>query len=84
LFGWVGQIKLKRGTNHATATVSRRETHLFDKTGTLTVGGARLAAVEAAPGESADEVLRLAASLEQASHHIIATATVTAARSWDS
>ena len=32
---------------------------MFDKTGTLTVGGARLVAVEAAPGESADEVLRL-------------------------
>ena len=52
---------------------------MFDKTGTLTVGGARLVAVETAPGESADEVLRLAGSLEQASHHVVAAAIVAAA-----
>jgi soluble P-type ATPase len=52
---------------------------MFDKTGTLTVGGARLVAIETAPGESADEVLRLAASVEQASHHVVATAIVEAA-----
>lgn len=46
-------------------------TVLFDKTGTLTVGGARLAAIETGPGERADEVLRLAASLEQASQHVV-------------
>ena len=55
-------------------------TMLFDKTGTLTAGGARLAAVETAPGESADEVLRLAASLEQASQHVVAAAIVASAR----
>jgi heavy metal translocating P-type ATPase len=55
-------------------------TVLFDKTGTLTVGGARVVAVETAPGESADEVLKLAASLEQASQHIVAAAIVSAAR----
>jgi heavy metal translocating P-type ATPase len=56
------------------------DTHtvMFDKTGTLTVGGARLVAIETAPGESADEVLRLAGSLEQASHHVVATAIVAA------
>jgi heavy metal translocating P-type ATPase len=54
-------------------------TVMFDKTGTLTVGGARLVAVEAAPGESADEVLRLAGSLEQASQHVVAKAIVAAA-----
>jgi soluble P-type ATPase len=52
---------------------------MFDKTGTLTVGGARLIAIEAAPGETADDVLRLAASLEQASHHVVAAAIVEAA-----
>ena len=52
---------------------------MFDKTGTLTVGGARLVAVETAPGESADDVLRLTASLEQASHHVVAAAIVAAA-----
>jgi heavy metal translocating P-type ATPase len=56
--------------------LARTETVLFDKTGTLTVGGARLIAVETAPAEKPEEVLRLAASLEQASHHIVADAVV--------
>ncbi len=60
--------------------LARVHTVLFDKTGTLTVGGARLVAVETAPGEHADEVLRLAASLEQASQHVVAAAIVAAAR----
>jgi len=60
--------------------LARAHTVLFDKTGTLTAGGARLAAIETAPGESADEVLRLAASLEQASNHVIASAIITSAR----
>lgn len=59
--------------------LARVHTVLFDKTGTLTVGGARLVAVETAPGESADEVLKLAASLEQASQHIVAAAIVASA-----
>ncbi len=59
--------------------LARTHTVMFDKTGTLTVGGARLVAVETAPGESADVVLRLAASLEQASHHVVAAAIVAAA-----
>ena len=59
--------------------LANTHTVLFDKTGTLTVGGARLVAVEAAPGESADEVLRLAGSLEQASQHVVAKAIVAAA-----
>jgi heavy metal translocating P-type ATPase len=60
--------------------LARVHTVLFDKTGTLTAGGARLSAIEAAPGQNADEVLRLAASLEQASHHVVAAAIVNAAR----
>ena len=59
--------------------LARAHTVLFDKTGTLTVGGARLLSVEAAPGESANEVLLLGASLEQASHHVLAGAIVQAA-----
>ena len=59
--------------------LARTHTVMFDKTGTLTVGGARLIAIETAPGESADEVLRLAGSLEQASHHVVAAAIVAAA-----
>jgi heavy metal translocating P-type ATPase len=60
--------------------LARAHTVMLDKTGTLTIGGARLVAIETAPGESADEVLRLAASLEQASHHVVAAAIVSAAR----
>jgi heavy metal translocating P-type ATPase len=59
--------------------LAHAHTVLFDKTGTLTVGGARLLSIEAAPGENVEEVLRLGASLEQASHHVLAGAIVTAA-----
>ena len=52
---------------------------MFDKTGTLTVGGARLVAIETAPGESSEDVLRTAGSLEQASQHVVAAAIVEAA-----
>ena len=65
----------------ALEALARTHTVLFDKTGTLTVGGARLIAVETAPGESADAVLRLAGSLEQASQHVVASAIVSAATS---
>jgi heavy metal translocating P-type ATPase len=58
--------------------LARAHTVLFDKTGTLTVGGARLLSIEVAPGESADEVLMLGASLEQASHNVVAHAIVEA------
>lgn len=60
--------------------LARAHTVLFDKTGTLTVGGARLLSVEAAPGEDADRVLMLGASLEQASHHVLAQAIVETGR----
>jgi heavy metal translocating P-type ATPase len=59
--------------------LARAHTVLFDKTGTLTVGGARLVAVETAPGMEPDEILRIAASLEQASQHVVAEAIVAAA-----
>jgi heavy metal translocating P-type ATPase len=60
--------------------LARAHTVLFDKTGTLTIGGARLLSIEAAPGAKAEEVLMLGASLEQASHHVLANAVVQAAR----
>ena len=59
--------------------MARAHTVLFDKTGTLTVGGARLLSIEVAPGAQAEEVLSLSASLEQASHHVLARAVVQAA-----
>jgi heavy metal translocating P-type ATPase len=60
-------------------SLARTHTVMFDKTGTLTVGGARLVAIEAAPGQRTDEILRLAGSLEQASHHVVAATIVEAA-----
>ena len=52
---------------------------LFDKTGTLTQGRPELASVITAADElSADELLRLAASLDQVSPHVLAGAIVTA------
>jgi heavy metal translocating P-type ATPase len=59
--------------------LAQTHTVMFDKTGTLTVGGARLVAIEAAPDQDGAEILRLAASLEQASHHVVAVAIVEAA-----
>ena len=52
----------------------------FDKTGTLTGGHARLVSVESSPGTSPDDVLRFAASIAQASAHVISEAVTTAAR----
>ncbi len=71
-------ILIKGGA--AIEALARTHTVMFDKTGTLTVGGARLVAIEVAPGQSPDDVMRLAASLEQASHHVVALAIVEAAR----
>jgi heavy metal translocating P-type ATPase len=53
---------------------------LFDKTGTLTVGRPVLIDVITADGVDADEVLRVAASLDQASAHVVAGSIVRAAR----
>nr|WP_315488627.1 heavy metal translocating P-type ATPase [uncultured Rhodoferax sp.] len=54
----------------------------FDKTGTLTMGQPRLSALEVAErtsGPNADEVLRIAASLQSGSEHPLARAVVAAA-----
>ena len=52
---------------------------LFDKTGTLTLGHPVLAdVVTTGDGLDADELLRLAASLDQVSAHVLASAIVTA------
>jgi len=63
----------------ALETLSRIRTAILDKTGTLTDGRARVAAVRLTEGWTEDELLRLAASLDQASHHVIAEALVTEA-----
>ncbi len=54
------------------------KTLVFDKTGTLTLGSPSVSDVSAAQG-SADEVLRIAASLEQLSGHVLARSVVAAA-----
>jgi heavy metal translocating P-type ATPase len=54
---------------------------IIDKTGTLTVGEATLAAITTFEWDDApEEVLRLAASLDQMSNHVLAAALVGAAR----
>jgi heavy metal translocating P-type ATPase len=64
----------------ALEALAQVRTAVFDKTGTLTYGGADMIDVETAPGGDRDEALRLLASLEQASHHILADSIVAAAR----
>lgn len=49
---------------------------ILDKTGTLTEGRPRLLRIGAEPGFAEDEVLRLAAALDQASKHPVAQAVV--------
>lgn len=53
---------------------------LLDKTGTVTLGAPRLERVEPSDGLAADELLRLAASLDQLSGHVVAAALVREAR----
>ena len=61
-------------------TIARARVILFDKTGTLTAGRPRLATIECAPGETPSAVLHAAASIEQVSPHVLASAIVSAAR----
>jgi Cu+-exporting ATPase len=56
------------------------DTLIVDKTGTLTEGRPAFDRAVAVPGTTADEVLRLAASLDQGSEHPLADAIVRAAR----
>ena len=56
------------------------DTIVLDKTGTVTTGRMSMAAVHPGPGETRDEVLRLAGALEDASEHPIAQAIATAAK----
>src|SRR3954469_12602453 len=59
--------------------MERIDTLVVDKTGTLTEGKPAVTAVVAAEGFSEAEILRLAASVERASEHPLATAIVKAA-----
>lgn len=56
--------------------MARIETVVLDKTGTLTHGRATVSVIRASSGFSENEVLRLAASLDQASSHVVAAALI--------
>ncbi|WP_290546725.1 heavy metal translocating P-type ATPase [Aestuariivirga sp.] len=61
-------------------TMARATTLVIDKTGTLTKGRAELAGIIPEGPWEPDEMLRIAASLEQASAHVTASSIVAAAQ----
>jgi len=65
----------------AIETLAQVRSLILDKTGTLTHGEAKIVAIRTAEGISPDELLRVAASLDQASKHVIAQTIVAEARS---
>jgi Cu+-exporting ATPase len=64
----------------ALENLEKIDTLIVDKTGTLTMGKPAVTGIEAAPGFAKEQLLQLAASVEQASEHPLAAAIVTAAR----
>ncbi|HVV25701.1 MAG TPA: heavy metal translocating P-type ATPase [Candidatus Saccharimonadales bacterium] len=71
-------IIVKNGT--ALEKLAQARTIAFDKTGTLTKGELVVESITAYGSFKKDEVLSLAASLEQGSNHLIARAVVSAAQ----
>lgn len=71
-------ILIKSGK--ALEMLARVRALVIDKTGTLTAGTAHIVDTHVAAGISPSELLRIAASLDQASKHIIAETLVAAAR----
>src|SRR5947209_17181713 len=63
----------------ALEALEKVDTLVFDKTGTLTEGKPRVVSVITVSGISEPELLRIAASLERASEHPLASAVVAAA-----
>lgn len=72
------RIVMRHGT--ALEYLGAIEVLVLDKTGTITVGRPRVSRVVTVPGVDEEELLRLAASVEQTSSHVLARATVAAAR----
>jgi heavy metal translocating P-type ATPase len=64
----------------ALETLARVRSLVIDKTGTLTHGRARIVSISPLSRHAPEELLRLAASLEQVSKHIVAQTIVEAAR----
>ena len=59
--------------------LGRTEVVLLDKTGTLTHGGPAVGQIQANEGNSVEEILTLAASVDQYSTHVVAKSLVSAA-----
>jgi heavy metal translocating P-type ATPase len=78
---------LSRASRHGVIVRSGRDleslghatTLVMDKTGTLTIGQPAVVEVLAAPGSDPADILRLAASVDQMSPHVLAVAIVTEA-----
>jgi heavy metal translocating P-type ATPase len=64
----------------AIETLGRVRSLVIDKTGTLTIGQAKIVSVRTAGGVAERDLLRIAASLDQASKHIVAQTVVAEAR----
>jgi P-type Cu+ transporter len=77
---WLARHGILIKGGYALERLALCDTFAFDKTGTLTEGQPRLASLVAAPGRDENEVLRLAASAEQASQHPLGRAVAAAAR----
>ena len=60
--------------------MARIQTLVLDKTGTLTEGRPRIVTIDCKRGMAANEILRLAAALDQASQHPVAQAMVVEAK----
>ena len=71
-------ILIKNGK--ALEMLARVRALVIDKTGTLTAGAAQIVDIRVADGIAPSDLLRMAASLDQASKHIIAETLVSAAR----
>ena len=60
--------------------MARIRTLILDKTGTLTDGRPQIVSIDSHGGMGADDILRFAAALDQASKHPVAQAIVAAAK----
>ncbi|MBD1399189.1 heavy metal translocating P-type ATPase [Pelovirga terrestris] len=78
-------VGLERGILYKKAsaleTISKLDVMLLDKTGTLTSGGFAVDQIVTCGDKTIDEILALAAALEQGSNHPLAQAVVAEARS---
>lgn len=71
-------LLIKNGA--ALEALANSERIILDKTGTLTTGNPRLIDIETDGSFSHEEILQLAASLEQASFHVVSNAIVESAK----